>query len=151
MNGQHFQIKCSPQISVIFPHNDIFLVDELFLCSKALTTAAMLREMLIRPLCKHDVQSGKYYTYSSFHCSATSHTIFLPVITTHDKNNPIYTVKSKCGLIFILMKIFLNTELIFSLLKKMDKEHLQTQLQNLATMLRTERCVTHLHRRFSWQ
>lgn len=91
-------------------------------------TASMLWEMLIRPLCKHDtVWGSKYYTYSSFHCSATS-TIF-------DNSNPIHTVKSKCGLIFILMKIFLNTEFPFPLLKKMDKEHPQTQQQNLANML----------------
>ena len=66
-------------------------------------------------------------------------------MTTHDT----YTAKSKC-LIFVLMKIFLNNEIMCPLLKMMEKEHLQTQLPNLANMLSTEMYVTNLHRRFSW-
>jgi len=59
-----------------------------------------------------------------------------------------YTAKSKC-LIFVLMKIFLNTEIIIPLLMKIEKEHLQIQLPNLANMLPIETYVTNLHRRFS--
>lgn len=36
------------------------------------------------------------------------------------------------------MKILVNTEIIFPLLKKTKKEHLQTQLPNVANMLSTE-------------
>jgi hypothetical protein len=78
---------------------------------------------------------------------AVSHLLlfFLTIITTHAT----YTAKSIC-LIFVLTKIFLNTEIIFPLLKKMEKEHLQIQLPNLANMLSTEMYVTNLHRRSSW-